>query len=428
MHLVKKAIYSLTECLTKKSEAEKKIIIVTQLFNKILPDVIILLINDYSYEFYSKDKPDVSIKICLNPGDSQITSVILDHDIIVTGSFYGTLNVWRIETYTKKSFENVRFHHIKTIKAHTTHLSFLTFHPKGFIVSCSTNIIKTWEQLTGNLINVLTTNYDIYKVAFVPSDCSIVSCSWEGSVTLWKINNDVHLPIDLSENTGGQIMELKILEHGLMESIFIMTAYSSVFKIWNDEISDWESFNLSSYVSYCSDMQYVSDIITISLGYNKTSCIDIINVHTKRIMTTIKIENLSCYCVQIKENNKYRVSVGSLYGEIKIWDIDNDHEKLSRNLVFMCDLGNGGYSPFNDLYIIDKIEYMIHGKIAVSINKTIKIISLESINVKNNDIVDIFEEYQVCERSIELNHYINKSYVVSDSLIIFDYSTMYGWR
>lgn len=421
---------SISGYLTKKSEANERISRINDSLNYIVPHVIIQIINDYAYEFYSKNKPDILTNIYSNPEDSYILHVKISNDLIVTGFLNSNLDIWKIETYCKDSLQCTKINHINTIKAHAGYLSYLAIHPHGFVVSNSFWSIKIWDPMTGNLLNELKTVGNDHRICFM-SDGSIVSGTHEGIITIWKpgINNS-YIPRILPNagpNNNLSLVQLEILDYPI-ERIFMIIGYTRVYVIWNPDLDVWDSHSVSCYISYVSKMYRISDVMTISLGYDKTSCIDLIDIWTNQNLLTLHTKYLSCYrVVKLAECQKYRVIAGSLYGEIKVWDTEKCNDKMFKQLVFVCELG--GFTIFNDMYPINSIQYLSDQKIAVSMNNVIKIISLESINGKNTNTIDVLEENQVCERYIKSNNIINKTFVISDTIIFFTYlNEMTTWR
>ncbi len=447
MNLVKKI---LTKFITKKSEAEKRISNVNVSISDNFPLDILQIINDYVYESYSKNKPDILTKIDLNPGDSHIAYIVMSNNLIVTGSFYGTLNFWKFETNITNSLHNAKLIHVNTIQAHTTHLSCLVIHPHNFIISCSLNFLKMWDPFNGNLIHELDTIENVIRIDFL-SDGSIITGTWEGNITIWKHNKDgsyvaKYLPRLVSYNG---IVKLKVLDTPLegihcsefsTEKILVITAYKRYYNIWDSDNEYWKYYFLSNNTYYCSEIHYLSGIIAISLGkYETNPCIDLIDAYTNQVLLTLKTDNLSCFHLEKTQDNEkhnekhmLRIITGSMYGEVKIWDLEKCNDKLFRELVFMCDLGE--FTLFKDINPIYNILYCADQKIIITMYGSIKIISLESIKAKNNknlnnNMIDIFEENQVCERCIFTSDFTHFSYLVSDIIFIFNgFDTLYAWR
>lgn len=419
MNLVKHCLTKLF--FTNDSEADKRIHIINKA-TIILPLCISKIITQYAYESYSKNKSDVFINT-----RSNIDKVIMKDNLMVTSYWCGGLDIWKIKTYEHNLQQCTNIYHINAIKINTSSLSFLTFDLQGNIVSCSSNIIKILDR-SGNFKKELITFDPVHRIDFLQE--SIVCCSVEGKITIWNQFDDsntyesIILPLHGTIYDTNYVIELKVLN---LHTVYIlmMISHESVYHVWNTLSKCWTKYQLSSYVSYFSKLYQIGDIITISLAYHNNACIDVIDVNTHNNLLTLKTQNMSCYNV-IRHDDNYRIITGSLNGEIKIWNLEKHHNTMTKHLVFVCHLG--GFFSFDDSHTIHSIHLLEYNKIAVHMNNKIKIISLESIKKDVKSIDDIFTENEVCDRIIESCDYIDKSFVVSNTILTIGVNNLCAWR
>lgn len=364
--------------------------------------------------------------ISLDGLDSQISHItVSDNNLIATGFQCGTLVIWKIDT------ESQEFIHIKKIKAHSSCLQCIAFHPDGNIISCSTNCLRIWDPMTGFLLHDLLSIGYIHELDFL-SDGSIISGTLEGVITIWK-KEIFYVPTILPDIGTNHFVQLKVISDRIFMPVYdTMTYHTWVF---DSDQNVWLSHdhNISGFVGFDSKMYNVSDIMTISSHrYSHQNWIDIIDTNMNKNLLTLELSDLSCY--QIMENDecqKYRISTGSFLGDIKIWDVKRCDDKMSQQLVFTC-RPSGLIAPLTihyGFYKICEIKYLSQRKIVVSMPDAIKIISLESIDENNTNRSKIeFTENQVCERLFGINA-IERMHVISGTVFFIDHvKTMYLWK
>jgi WD40 repeat protein len=182
-------------------------------------------------------------------------------DHLISGSFDGTLKIWRLYPVGNKEPTSC----ISSLKAHESAVRSILLHPEtGYIITAGEDRhVKVWglmskKDLSLNCISSEQNHLDIVTCLAIARTGIAVSGSWDDTMGIQNISSDGQLVSWQSSPIGVMVVSITFLHNG----IFVITGCSdNCAKIWKLACGG-KSFHL------VASMQFSSSVISVALDPN----------------------------------------------------------------------------------------------------------------------------------------------------------------
>jgi F-box and WD-40 domain protein 7 len=212
-----------------------------------------------------------------------INCVNFNGDIIVSGSFNGSIKIWNLNSN----------YYIKMLTYHTEEIYCLHLY-KDYIISGSrdTNIFiynyitEETECLEGHTDSVWSIDTD--------KDGNIYSCSLDGTVRIWTKNDNNY------KNKILKISDYAVLKLIIYNELIIIGTWNGTIEIWN---KNKRIFSMKTHQTYVSGMKLINNFL-ITSGNNNQVKIWKINKQPEiniELINIINNDKVSCLDVTDKE-------------------------------------------------------------------------------------------------------------------------------
>jgi len=238
---------------------------------------------------------------------SQVSSLAINQDLIVSGHSDGTISLWSLSTGKL----------ISTSQGHNQAINSVAIAPNGKILATASDdhTIKIWNLTTGELIRTLKGHQNaVTTLVFTPDSASLASGSWDQTIKIW--NYQTGEIIYTLTGHSALVSSLVITPDG---KTLISGSKDTTIILW--DLNSGKSINILYGHSFSIlSVAITPDGQTLASGSGDGS-ISFWNLKTGKLTNTIKAHTDGVWSLAISPDNQTLVS-GSWDKTVKLWDLD----------------------------------------------------------------------------------------------------------